>query len=290
MAKKKKKLTREKMWFIVFVIFSLLLSILAALIASYAGGRFIPTLFAIVFIASLLVFSSGYLILSLPAVRGWVGEAIVGLSLKRLVKKYGGRLINNVIVLGKDGKTSQIDHVYVSPKGVFVIETKNYAGRIYGNDDQKQWTQVLVFGSTKKRLYNPVQQNRVHIRRLQEALGEQLDMFNVVVFVHGNIEFIDSDYVYSLGGLRNLIAEKDGIYSSERVTSIVSAIKAFKDKPASTTKQHIEGIKATKKTIDEGVCPRCGGKLVLRTAKKDGHQFYGCENFPRCRFNKQLEK
>lgn len=35
------------------------------------------------------------------------------------------------------------------------------------------------------------------------------------------------------------------------------------------------------------LCPLCGGKLVLRTARKGanaGNQFYGCSNFPKCRY------
>ncbi|WP_373119180.1 topoisomerase DNA-binding C4 zinc finger domain-containing protein [Holdemania massiliensis] len=37
---------------------------------------------------------------------------------------------------------------------------------------------------------------------------------------------------------------------------------------------------------DSLICPRCGGKLLLRTAKKGqntGKYFYGCANFPQCR-------
>ena len=37
----------------------------------------------------------------------------------------------------------------------------------------------------------------------------------------------------------------------------------------------------------ERICPKCGGKLVLRTAHKGeraGKQFYGCENYPKCRY------
>ena len=54
-----------------------------------------------------------------------------------------------------NGKTSQIDHIVINSEGVFVIETKNYAGRIYGNDNQLEWTQVLVYGKVKNKLkYN----------------------------------------------------------------------------------------------------------------------------------------
>ena len=42
---------------------------------------------------------------------------------------------------------------------------------------------------------------------------------------------------------------------------------------------------------DNLVCPRCGGQLVLRTAKKGdnaGNQFYGCSSFPKCRYIRNL--
>lgn len=38
---------------------------------------------------------------------------------------------------------------------------------------------------------------------------------------------------------------------------------------------------------DEKICPRCGSAMVFRTAKKgvhSGDQFWGCSNFPKCRF------
>lgn len=44
-------------------------------------------------------------------------------------------------------------------------------------------------------------------------------------------------------------------------------------------------------SIDGKICPRCGGKLVLRTAKRGEHvgsQFYGCDKFPKCRYMEQI--
>jgi restriction system protein len=39
------------------------------------------------------------------------------------------------------------------------------------------------------------------------------------------------------------------------------------------------------------VCAKCGGELVLRTAKKGknvGKHFYGCSRFPKCRYTKEI--
>lgn len=48
------------------------------------------------------------------------------------------------IVLNTKKGTTQIDHIVVSKYGIFAIETKNYRGEIYGNDDRQQWTQIIV--------------------------------------------------------------------------------------------------------------------------------------------------
>ena len=71
--------------------------------------------------------------------------------------------------------------------------------------------------------------------------------------------------------------------------------KSHKEKK---NKESSEGLEVTESTIinelnDKGdmICPRCGSKLVLRTAKKGdnaGNQFYGCSTFPKCRYIKNL--
>ena len=51
-------------------------------------------------------------------------------------------------------------------------------------------------------------------------------------------------------------------------------------------------LNETIKETDALVCPKCGSKLVLRTARKganSGNQFYGCSAFPKCRFIKNVE-
>ena len=64
----------------------------------------------------------------------------------------------------------QIDHVVVSRKGIFVLETKNYTGWIFGNENSQNWTQVIY--KRKEKFYNPIWQNFDHIQALKEFLGE----------------------------------------------------------------------------------------------------------------------
>ncbi len=227
----------------------------------------------------------------IPNIKGRLGEARVNRILNRMANKYGGRLIYDVIVPGEDGKTSQIDHILVCTHGLFVVETKNYAGRIYGNEKQHDWTQVLAYGRVKNKLYNPLMQNYTHIRRLKELLPEWADPIGAVVFVRGNVGYIDAEGVYSLRGLKRVINDAVETLSESKVTVLADAIQHYKDNPVTTSKEHVKSIKDAGKKLRSGICPRCGGELVLRISKNDGSKFWGCSNYPNCTFRtKDLEK
>ena len=79
-------------------------------------------------------------VLKSPWFKGVVGEFIVNLSAKFLLDKEKYQLIKNVTLPTEDGST-QIDHIIVSEFGVFVVETKNMKGWIFGGPNQKTWTQ-----------------------------------------------------------------------------------------------------------------------------------------------------
>lgn len=205
-----------------------------------------------------------------------------------MAKRYGGVVIDNVIIPDESGtKSSQIDHIYVSNYGIFVVETKNYAGRIYGSDNQLNWTQVLAYGNTKNKLYNPVKQNQTHIYRLKSALGIKSNFVSVIVFINANIQYIESDYVFTLRDLRHLInKDLEVTISDAELDKISNALLEFKENPFKTNKEHVREIKQMKKDISNNICPRCGGQLVLRKSK-DGRSFYGCSNYPKCKFIKK---
>ena len=278
------------------IIFSLLFLFVCALPAvlihwAMASLHVDPTVVitVILFIAGLI---GGFIfIFFLPSIKGRFGEARVNRILNCMADKYDGRLIYDVIIPGEDGKTSQIDHILVCTHGLFVIETKNYAGRIYGSESQHDWTQVLAYGRSKNKLYNPLMQNYTHIRRLKELLPEWAKPIGAVVFVRGNIEYIDAKGVYSLRGLKRMINGASETLSANKVNVLADKIQHYKDNPVTTSKEHVKSIKDAGKKLKSGICPRCGGELVLRISKNDGSKFWGCSNYPKCTFHtKELEK
>ena len=116
-------------------------------------------------------------------------------------------------------------------------------------------------------------------------------MESVVVFVQGNIRFIESEYVYTLRDLKHITdGHSDQAISEEQIDQYATRIQELIDNPVKTGSEHVKEIKETQKEIKEGICPRCGGPLVLRTAKSTGRQFWGCSKYPKCKFTKKISE
>ena len=117
-----------------------------------------------------------------PNFKGKVGEFMVS----EYVAKYLNAeyiLINNCTLPDQKDGTTQIDHILISPYGVFIVETKNYTGWIFGNARQKQWTQKIYKKSYK--FQNPLHQNYKHIKVLEMVLIDVVDpqyLHSIVVF------------------------------------------------------------------------------------------------------------
>lgn len=85
-----------------------------------------------------------------------------------------------------NGETSEVDLIFLHESGIYVIESKNYSGWIFGNENQRYWTQSFSNrrGGTKKyKFYNPLWQNDTHIRALQKILDDKnVNIYSYIVF------------------------------------------------------------------------------------------------------------
>ncbi len=89
------------------------------------------------------------------------------------------KILNNLYVKSKNGST-EIDALMIHETGIYVFESKNFSGRIYGGYKQKEWTQKL--GHTQNHFYNPIWQNKGHITALKSVLGNDLPYISIIVF------------------------------------------------------------------------------------------------------------
>ena len=248
-------------------------------------------------------------IIKSPWFKGRVGEFLVNSVAKATLDKDIYHLIKNVTLPTEDG-TTQIDHVIVSVHGVFVIETKNMKGWIFGNKNQKQWTQ-RIFKETHK-FQNPLFQNYKHTKTLEALLGlTDHQIFSVIAFM-GNSTFKSKmpENVTSGGGyVRYIKSKKEQVLTEDQVKEIIDKIETGRLNPSfKTDREHVAHLKkklAERENSREPVgcpddtikqpqaehetqhtCPKCGGLMVMREFKKGakaGKQFWGCSNYPRCR-------
>ena len=137
-----------------------------------------------------------------PGIKGELGEYLVASRLRE-TKSSVKKIINNIVIKTSDGRTSQIDHILINEFGIFVVETKNYSGNIYGGLTHQNWLQYI--GDRKESFYNPVMQNETHIKRLREVLCiehlYQYKIYSIVVFVQNNANKIDIANVINLSDL-----------------------------------------------------------------------------------------
>ena len=236
-------------------------------------------------IALILIIAALSAFLKTPQGRGWLGEFKVKLVIGK-TKPEVKYVINNLTLRIGDNKTSQIDHIVINKHGIFVIETKNYSGRIYGNETQLEWTQVLNYGKVKNKLYNPIKQNKTHLYHISNLLNRNLPLFSAIVLVQGNTQYINASGVYNLRELRRLLKSNTREYlSSEKMEEAYKALLNAND--ASITKrEHIQNIHINQQSISNNICPRCGKTLVLRKGKNGN--FMGCKGYPQCKFTKNI--
>lgn len=273
----------DKKEFLSFIIIALVVcAILSAIGFSTDIGSFFIILIVICSISLLIFF------LNLPFMKGKIGEAVVALLLKEFSKKHNGKVINDVIIVDEENKSSQIDHILLHTSGIYVIETKNFSGRIYGKETDKTWTQVLAKGKVKNKFYSPVLQNQKHVERMQSVLCISTFMESCIVLIKGNTKYIDSPNTFSPLALRKHILLKinEDIIPLEQVEYIYDKINNFKINPTKTIEEHVNAIKEFKNSL---ICPFCNGELIKRQSK-NGKKFYGCSNFPKCKFTKQINE
>lgn len=119
-----------------------------------------------------------------PFLKGKFGEFAVSVHVKLYLNTEQYILLNDCTFPDEQNQTTQIDHILLSPFGIFVVETKNYKGWIFGGERQKMWTQKIYKQSYK--FQNPLHQNYKHQKVLQQILNDIVEpdlIHSIVVFM-----------------------------------------------------------------------------------------------------------
>ena len=200
-------------------------------------------------------------------------------------------IVLNDLMLPTRYGTTQIDHTVLSTYGVYVIETKNYSGRITGNEKSEQWEQN-IYGYRYK-TGNALRQNKAHIAavRYHGHIGKQVPVYNIVVFAHTadiTIYHEEGEVIYLNELLQTIhhLHASEPMLTMENISYIADCLRQQNIADKEQRKHHNQAVRANKyerqEKIEHGICPRCGGPLVWRNGKYS--EFYGCSNYPKCDF------
>ena len=180
-----------------------------------------------------------------PRLRGAFGETLLAAVLRRKLDASLYHVLNDIYLPLDDGSTTQIDHVVVSPFGVFVIETKTYKGWIFGNLRDAQWTQVLH--RRKSRFQNPLRQNFLHVQRLVRLMGLRTDVVHSVVAFSGEATFktqLPPEVMHFADVADYILSFKSRMIPPEDVEGIVATIVRLDGAiPAAVRKAHVANLR-----------------------------------------------
>lgn len=160
-------------------------------------------------------------------VSGDTGELILSSVMRSLSDEY--HIMNDVLLQTKKGST-QLDHIIISPYGIFVVETKNHKGMIFGDMQGKVWTQVLN-GRGRFTFYSPVLQNNGHMIHLNKQTGIPFQyMTGVIVFTNKDVNLdnvycpfcftVDSLYAFIMSYQNRIIGNKNIVKIIERIDKV----------------------------------------------------------------------
>ena len=218
--------------------------------------------------------------------KGWLGEKKAAFYMWLVLDGTNYVRFHSMIIPSSNG-TAQMDHIVVSPFGIFIIETKNRGGWIYGGKRQANWTQT--FYSKKFPFQNPLKQVYRHKKVLANFLNIDDSLIHTVVYFVGRCE-LKTDLPSSVikKGLGKFLKSfKKEIISKDDQTRLVKILQQHKKESSISKQEHAHSLKQRHSSTT--VCPNCGSILKLRLAKKGqskGELFLGCEEFPKCRFSK----
>ena len=189
----------------------------------------------------LVIFIVFVLIMKTNTFKGLFGEFIVNFVINRMLNKHKYKLLKNVTLTTEDG-TTQIDHIIVSRYGIFVLETKNMKGWIFGKERDKLWTQQLF--KKKFKFQNPLLQNYKHTKTISDKFNIPHDNIKSIVLFVGNSTLknkkIKNVFNSVFQSIKYIKKNEKIIYSNVETFEIYKAIR--NDKLPNTIKTHINHV------------------------------------------------
>ena len=224
---------------------------------------------------------------------GSIGEQIAKFYAKTIP---GTLVLHDILIDGADHYTSQIDMLLIGNKGIYVVEVKTFSdAKIYGDTRNAKWNYYK--GGKKYEIYSPLKQNKKHVEYLKHFLRDfgEIPCFSIITMIcddfkisgeNGEGTIICNSLPAMERGLYKIAEDKPEVFDEDKKKEIYDFIKTNQHVGKEARSTHKHNVIAYKNSLKEmenqKICPHCKVELVLRNGKNG--EFYGCKNFPKCRY------
>ncbi len=205
-------------------------------------------------------------------------------------------VLHDVLIDGAEEYTSQIDLIIIGNMGLYVVEMKMFDdAKIYGDISKSKWSYYKH--GKKYEIYSPLKQNKKHIEYLKAFLKDFGDVpcFSIITMVcddfkisgenDGNTVICNSITAMEKG-IYKIAEDKEEVFDNDKKRKIYEYIKNNQYAGTDERNKHKQNVATYKDSIEkmknQKLCPYCKTELVLREGKNG--KFYGCKNFPKCRY------
>ena len=184
--------------------------------------------------------------------KGNYGEFLTFANLEKLGDQH--KLMTNLYIPRDDGTTTEIDLIMISQTGIYVLESKNYSGWIFGDEKYKNWTQTFDNGQ-KNRFYNPIWQNKAHINALKTVINSDNDNLykSYIIFsqrctlkkinvTSPNVKVIKRDQLIKT--IKQDIDDSPKLLTPDEVNQLYLSLQKYANADEAVKQAHNENIKS----------------------------------------------
>lgn len=174
--------------------------------------------------------------------KGERGEYLVDKMLQNVIHYQGGYCYKQLRLVDIYNNWTEIDNVLISPIGVFLIETKNRDGVIYGFEDDISWTQEI--GKEVKTMENPLIQNERHQKFFSRVIKNTGPIKTITIFISSDLSNVHCESVFTIEEAEDYLLSLKRTLSDSKVEYINSQVTPYIDNPPFTHEEYVKMMRS----------------------------------------------
>jgi hypothetical protein len=188
----------------------------------------------------------------------------------------------------------KIDYIVLSRSSIFVIDSNNFHGALFGHTEEPYWTQVMCL--QRRRVESPTWVNAAHIQLLQKEFPDipqavWVPIVAVPDMLELHLDESDSRDIVPISQLAHILRHTEGsTLSAIQRDAVMKKLIYWKRHSSGRNRSvfpHWEKQTSTNHAqIAQGRCPLCSSPLEV--TRNSGGPVTRCSHYPSCLFSTKV--